>query len=95
MNQGQWGLILDIIGVICLFIAASNDAFDINILKILQNATRDTVKENNVKGLRRKEEYKPDEKVILLAKIYTILSYVGLCLIILGFVLQLIQSFDK
>jgi hypothetical protein len=56
LNYGQWGLILDIIGVIALFISASEGAFAISFMKILSDAAEDTYKDS-VKEFHEVIEY--------------------------------------
>lgn len=79
MNFGQIGLILDILGVISLFYSATENAF----LDILKH-TRFIDLEKGKKAFDWKNWNK-----------YQIASFSGLILIIVGFLLQFYQTFQK
>ena len=109
-NCGQLGLILDIIGAVLIFISASSGAFSVNFVKILQDAAKEShdeevkkyeeIVEDNKTAKRKRAAIKPKpydiNKGINNKSIrYEIMSYVGLGFVLIGFALQLVQSFKK
>lgn len=81
MNCGQIGLILDILGVLLLFVCATKGAFTASLLDILTEATSLTSDKNI-----------PKRQGFNKAKIYSCLSYLGISLVVVGFGLQFAQT---
>lgn len=111
MDYGQFGLILDILGAVLLFISASSGAFSVNFVKTLQDIAiesheesvkkyNETVENNKTEKHRRWAMRKPipyniNKSTNLKSIFYTALSYVGLGLLIAGFVFQFIQGYKN